>query len=91
MWVGAWSALQSLDLSKNRITGLLATGLTMLDALETLYIQENLLDRTMSFDAKLPLEIQGWYTGIDQNDISNQEDLTAPVMTTETIILSPVM
>jgi cysteine-rich repeat protein len=79
--IGDATNLQYLYLGYNSLVGTLPSSFSQLTNLENLYIQTNYLDRLNTHNARIPASLSSWYAGISAKDLSNQWDITAPILT----------
>lgn len=82
--------MTELNLGHNNLVGTFPEGFTGLTDLETFIVDHNNFNRTSLHDAVIPSGLLSWYVFIDTKDISNQGDITPPVLTSTGTILSPV-
>lgn len=78
LWSFSW--LKYLHLWWNQLTWTIPDELAQLSLLETLQLQNNALDRTNTDDAILTPIIQNWYVTLNTTSVSEQDDITPPVI-----------
>lgn len=74
------TALQTLSINHNSISGALPNRFTLLTALTTLSLHNNAFDRDANHDARIPAALTSRFAGIATKNIADQSDVQAPVL-----------
>lgn len=82
--------LGSLDLSHNTITGRIPEEWDENGALDTLNLENNALDRNVDHSAILDADLGGRAASLTAYNGADQDDITRPILTTDTRLYSPI-